>query len=84
MKIEDIVNAVASEKSLLRAMGSSAHFFSIEVHLSEALIAYLKSTAYVNISEDKPLTFMGCPVIKDKENFVCTIHRTDFDQEGNK
>ena len=84
MEMEELVNAVASEKSLLRAMGSSAYFFSVEVHLSEALIAYLRSTAYVNIFEDKPLTFMGCPVIKDKKNFVCTIHRIDFDQEGNK
>lgn len=86
MKIENIMNAVISEKSLIRSMGSTAYFFTIEVHLSRSSIEYLRSTAYVNLpmNKDEFLTFMGCPVIEDSTDFVCTIHKVDISEEENR
>lgn len=80
--IKDLMNAVISEKSFVRSLGvvSSIHFV-VEVHLREQSIAYLKAnTAYIDIPihDGNDITFMGCPVIKDTKDFVCTIHKTNL------
>ena len=74
--IKDLVNAVASEKSLIRSIGVSGIHFTVEVHLTRSVIEEMKCTAYLNIEE--PLTFMGCPLIEDSTNFVCTVHKTNL------
>ena len=78
--MKDLVNAFASEKSLIRSLGVSGIHFVVEVHLTGQSIAYLRNTAYINvpIHNEDDITFMGCPVIKDTRDFVCTIHRTNL------
>lgn len=79
--IKDLVNAVASEKSLIRSIGVSGIYFTVEVHLTEHNIEYLKAnTAYLDIPrhDENNVTFMDCPVIKDTKDFVCTIHKTNL------
>lgn len=79
--IKDLVNAVASEKSLIRSIGVSGIYFTVEVHLTEDNIAYLRAnTAYLDIPihDEDDITFMGCPIIKDTKDFVCTIHKTNL------
>lgn len=77
--IKDLVNAVASEKSLICSLGVSGIHFTVEVHLTKSTLKYLKATEYINIfpNEDN-ITFMNCPVIEDTTDFVCTIHRTSL------
>lgn len=77
--IKNLVNAVASEHSLLRSIGVSGIYFTVEVHLTKSTLEYLKATEYINIfpNEDN-ITFMNCPVIEDTTNFVCTVHRTNL------
>ena len=79
--IKDLANAVASEKSLIRSIGVSGIYFTVEVHLTEHNIEYLKAnTAYLDIpmyNEDN-ITFMGCPIIKDTTDFVCIIHKINL------
>ena len=79
--IKDLVYAVTSEYSLLRSLGVSGIHFTVEVHLREQSIAYLEAnTAYIDIPihDGNDITFMGCPVIKDTKDFVCTIHKTNL------
>jgi hypothetical protein len=79
MNIKDLVNAVASEHSLVRSLGISGIHFTVEVHLTKPTLEYLRTTAYINIlpNEDN-ITFMNCPVIEDTTDFVCTVHRINF------
>ena len=77
--IKDLVNAVASERSLSRSLGISGIYFTVEVHLTKSTLEYLRTTAYVNILPDKDnITFMNCPVVEDTTDFVCTVHRTNL------
>ena len=77
--IKDLVNAVASERSLLRSLGISGIYFTVEVHLTKSTLEYLRTTAYINILPDKDnITFMNCPVVEDTTDFVCTVHRTNL------
>jgi len=77
--IKNLVNAVASEKSLIRSIGVSSIYFTVEVHLTKSTLEYLRTTAYVNILPDNDnITFMNCPVIEDTTDFVCTVHRTNL------
>ena len=79
--IKDLMNAVLSEKSLIRSIDVSGIYFAVEVHLTEHNISYLRSnTAYLDISrhDEDDITFMGCPVIKDTKDFVCTIHKINL------
>lgn len=79
--IKDLMNAVILEKSTARSIGESGIYFTIEVHLTEHNIEYLKAnTAYLDIPihDGDDITFMGCPVIKDTKDFVCTIHKTNL------
>ena len=77
--IKNLVDAVASEYSLLRSLGVSGIHFTVEVHLTKSTLEYLKATEYINIfpNEDN-ITFMNCPVIEDTTDFVCTIHRINL------
>ena len=77
--IKDLMNAVVSEKSLIRSIGLYGIHFTVEVHLTKSTLEYLRTTAYVNIlpNEDN-ITFMNYPVIEDTTDFVCTIHRTNL------
>ena len=82
--MKDLVNAVASEKSLIRSLGISGIHFVVEVHLTEQSIAYLKANkSYFDIPvhDEDDITFMGCPVIKDTRDFVCTIHKTNLNEK---
>jgi len=77
--IKNLVNAVASEHSLLRSLGVSGIHFTVEVHLTKPNLEYLRTTAYINIpSNECDITFMNCPVIEDTTDFVCTVHRTNL------
>lgn len=79
--MNDLINAVVSEKSLIRSLGVSGIHFVVEVHLTEHNIEHLKNnTAYLDISrhDKNDITFMGCPVIKDTRDFVCTIHKINL------
>ena len=76
--IKDLVNAVASEKSLIRSIGMSGIYFVVEVHLTKSTLECLRTTAYINILPDKNTTFMNCPVVEDTTDFVCTVHRTNL------
>lgn len=83
--MKDLINAVASERSLSRSLGVSGIHFTTEVHLTKSTLAYLKTTAYINIlSDEDNITFMNCPVIEDTRDFVCTIHRTNINQGVNQ
>ena len=76
--IKDLINAVISEKSLIRSLGSLGIHFTVEVHLTKSTLEYLRTTAYINILPDKDVTFMNCHVVEDTTDFVCTVHRTNL------
>ena len=84
--MKELINAVASEKSLIRSLGISGIHFVVEVHLSKPSLAYLRTrTEYINIpSNGDNITFMNCPVIEDTRDFVCTIHKTNINQGVNQ
>ena len=79
--IKDLINAVASERSLSRSLGISGIHFTTEVHLTKHNIEYLRAnTTYLDIPiHDKDnITFMNRPVIEDTTDFVCTIHKINL------
>lgn len=79
--IKDLINAVASERSLSRSLGISGIHFTTEIHLTKHNIEYLKAnTTYLNIPrhDEDNITFMNCPVIEDTTNFVCTVHKINL------
>ena len=84
--MKELINAVASEKSLIRSLGISGIHFVVEVHLSKPSLAYLRTrTENINIlPNNDAITFMGCPVVIDTADFVCTIHRTNINQGVNQ
>lgn len=74
-----IVQLICNEMSLVRSLGISGNYFTIEVHLTKSTVELLKieSPCYFGV-KDEQYTIMKCPVIEDSSNFVCTVHKTNF------
>ena len=77
-----IVQSICNEMSLVRSLGISGNYFIIEVHLTKPTVELLKieSPCYFGVNDGQYI-IMKCPVIEDSSNFVCTVHKTNLDEE---
>ena len=74
--MNELAEMVAKEKYFLRCLGNNQVYFHIEVHVTKSKFKELCED-YACVTKPDFKYFMGCPIVIDNENFVCTVHKKE-------
>ena len=73
----EFVGAVINEIAFLRSLGNNQVFFTVEVHVTKSKFDELCEN-YGCVTTADVKYFMGCPIVIDESNFVCTVHKKEI------